>query len=203
MKGRVLLTGFEPFGGSHVNPSNEACRRLEGETFNGYRVVVETIPLRYDEVKPKLVKAIEKHGPSAIICTGQSGAATINLERVGINVADARIPYNCGAKPTDKPIVDGGPVAYFTKLPLRRLLEALKAAGIPATISNSAGTFGCNHVFYELMHHLDEEKLDIPAGFIHVPSLPEQVTEKGTPSMSLDTTIKALKVVIRETIMGI
>ena len=195
MKGRVLLTGFEPFGGSHVNPSNEACRRLEGETFNGYKVAVETIPLRYDEVKLKLLEAIEKHDPSAIICTGQSGAATINLERVAINVADARIPYNCGAQPTDKPIVDGGPVAYWTKLPLRRLLEALKAAGIPATISNSAGTFGCNHIFYELMHYLDETSWDIPAGFIHVPPLPEQVVDKGAASMSVETTAQALRVV--------
>jgi len=195
VKGRVLLTGFEPFGGSHVNPSNEACRRLEGETFNGYKVAVETIPLRYDEVKLKLLEAIEKHDPSAIICTGQSGAATINLERVAINVADARIPYNCGAQPTDKPIVDGGPVAYWTKLPLRRLLEALKAAGIPATISNSAGTFGCNHIFYELMHYLDETGWDIPAGFIHVPPLPEQVVDKGAASMSVETTAQALRVV--------
>lgn len=198
MKGRVLLTGFEPFGGSHVNPSNEACRRLEGETFNGYRVAVETIPLRYDEVKPRLLEAIEKHDPSAIICTGQSGAATINLERVAINVADAKIPYNCGAQPTDKPIVDDGPVAYLTKLPLRRLLEVLKAAGIPATISNSAGTFGCNHVFYELMRYLDEAGRDIPAGFIHVPPMPEQVVDKGAASMSVETTAQALRVVVDE-----
>ena len=194
----MLLTGFEPFGGSHVNPSDEACRRLEGETFNGYRVEVETIPLRYDEVKPRLLEAIEKHRPSAIICTGQSGAATINLERLAINVADAKIPYNCGAQPKDKPIVDGGPVAYMTKLPLRRLLEALKVDGIPATISNSAGTFGCNHVFYELMRYLDEAGSDIPAGFIHVPPLPEKVVDKGTASMSVETTAQALRVVVEE-----
>jgi pyroglutamyl-peptidase len=181
-----------------VNPSNEACRRLEGETFNGYSVTVETIPLRYDEVKPRLLEAIEKHYPSAIICTGQSGAATINLERVAINVADARIPYNCGAQPTDKPIVDSGPAAYFTKLPMRRLLKALKLAGIPATLSNSAGTFGCNHIFYELMHYLDETGSGIPAGFIHVPPLPEQVVEKGTASMSVETTAQALRVVVDE-----
>jgi pyroglutamyl-peptidase len=198
VKGRVLLTGFEPFGGSYVNPSNEVCRRLKDEVFNGYRVVVETIPLKYDEVKPRLLEAIEKHGPSAIICTGQSGAATINLERVTINVADARIPYNCGAQPTDKPIVDGGPAAYFTKLPLRKLLKALKVAGIPATISNSAGTFGCNHIFYELMRYLDETGSGIPAGFIHVPPLPEQVVDKGTAPMSVETTAQALRVVVEE-----
>jgi pyroglutamyl-peptidase len=99
LRGTILLTGFEPFGGSHVNPSIEACRRLEGRTFNVYRVVVEEIPLRYAEVRPRLLEAVERHVPSAVVCTGQSGAATINVERVAINVADARIPYNCGDKP--------------------------------------------------------------------------------------------------------
>jgi len=198
MKGKVLLTGFEPFGGSHVNPSIEACRRLEGRAFNGYEVAVEMIPLRYDDVRPELLKGVERHMPSAVVCTGQSGAATINLERVAINVADARIPYNCGAQPVDRVIVEGGPVAYLTRLPLRRLLGDLRAAGVPSAISNSAGTFGCNHVFYELMHHLREDGLDIPAGFIHVPPLPEQVADKGTPSMSLETTVKALSIVLEE-----
>ena len=199
MRGRVLLTGFEPFGGSHVNPSIEACRRLEGETFNGNRAVVEMIPLRYDDVRPKLLSALEKHRPSAVICTGQSAAATVNLERVAINVADARIPYNCGTQPSDRAIVEAGPVAYWSRLPLRGILRALRDAGIPSAISNSAGTFGCNHIFYELMHHLDEEGLGIPAGFIHVPSLPEQVAEKGTPSMSLETTVRALRIAAEET----
>lgn len=203
MKGKVLLTGFEPFGGSHVNPSIEACRRLEGETVNGHRVMVEMIPLRYDEMRAGLLAAIKKHRPSAIICTGQSGVATINLERLAINVADARIPYNCGTQPVDKPIVEDGPVAYWSRLPLRSILKALRDAGIPSVISNSAGTFGCNHVFYELMHHLDEEGLDIPAGFIHVPPLPEQVADKGTPSMSLETTVRALRIATEETVKNI
>jgi pyroglutamyl-peptidase len=198
MKGKVLLTGFEPFGGSHINPSIEACRRLEGRIFNGYGVAVEMIPLRYDEVKTELVKAMDRHRPSAVICTGQSGAATVNLERVAINVADARIPYNCGSQPVDRTIVDGGPVAYWSRLPLRRLLGALRAAGVPSIISNSAGTFGCNHVFYELMHYLDTTESDNPAGFIHVPALPEQVADKGTPSMGLETTVMALSVVLEE-----
>lgn len=203
MKRKVLLTGFEPFGGSHVNPSIEACRRLEGETVKGHRIMVEMIPLNYDEVKPCLLEALERHMPSAVICTGQSGVATINLERVAINVADARIPYNCGAQPVDKLIVEDGPVAYWSRLPLRSILKALKDSGIPSAISNSAGTFGCNHIFYELMHHLEEEKLNIPAGFIHVPSLPEQVVDRGTPSMSLETTVRALRIATEETVKTI
>ncbi len=200
MKGKVLLTGFEPFGGSHVNPSIEACRRLEKETVNEHQVVVEMIPLRYDEVRPRLLEALERHMPSAVICTGQSGAASINLERVAINVADARIPYNCGTQPVDRPIVEDGPAAYWSRLPLRRILKALRDSGIPSVISNSAGTFGCNHIFYELMHHIEEEGLDISAGFIHIPPLPEQVTDKGTPSMSLETTVRALRIATEETV---
>ena len=192
----ILLTGFEPFGGSHINPSIEACKPYDGKTINGVEIKVVEIPLRYDEVKPALIKAIEDSNPSAVICTGQSGASTINLERVAINVADARIAYNCGTQPKDRPIQKEGPVAYFSTLPLRKLLAALIEAKIPSVISNSAGTFGCNHIFYELMHYLSEKELDIPGGFIHVPSLPEQVMEKKTPSMSLDLIIDALGVVL-------
>lgn len=198
LKGKILVTGFEPFGGSDVNPSIMACRSLEGRVFNGYRVEVEEIPLRYVEVRPRLHEAFERHSPSAVVCTGQSGAATFNVERVAINVADARIPYNCGDKPYDRLIVEGGPAAYFTRLPYRRLLRALEEAKVPCSLSNSAGTFGCNHVFYELMHHLSVKGLEIPAGFIHVPSLPEQVLKKKTASMSLETTVRGLEAVLME-----
>ena len=203
LKGTILLTGFEPFGGSDVNPSIEACRRLEGRAFNGYRVAVEEVPLRYAEVRPRLVEAVERHSPSAMVCTGQSGAATVNVERVAINVADARIPYNCGDKPRDRAIVEGGPAAYFTGLPYRRLLKTLEEAGVPCILSNSAGTFGCNHVFYELMHHLSVNSVEVPAGFIHVPSLPEQVLEKKTASMNLDTTVRGLEAVLEELSRGL
>jgi pyroglutamyl-peptidase len=203
LKDVILLTGFEPFGGSDVNPSIEACMRLEGRTFNGYRVAVEEIPLRYAEVQPRLVEAVERHSPSAVVCTGQSGAATVNVERVAINVADARIPYNCGDQPRDRAIVEDGPTAYFTGLPIRRLLKALNEAGVPCSLSNSAGTFGCNHVFYELMHYLSVNGVEVPAGFIHVPSLPEQVLEKKTASMSLDTTVRGLEAVLEELTMGL
>jgi len=193
----ILLTGFEPFGGISINPSIEACKPYEGKVINGAKIKVAQIPLRYDEVKPSLVKAIEETKPAAIICTGQSGSGTINLERVAINVADARIPYNCGTQPVDKTIEPEGPVAYFSTLPLRKLLAALTEAKIPTVISNSAGTFGCNHIFFELMHYISENKADIPAGFIHVPSLPEQVIEKkNQPSMALSLTTKALGVAL-------
>ena len=175
----ILLTGYEPFGGSHVNPSIEACKLLDSKEYNGYQVKVVEIPLRFDEIRPTIINAVKETKPSAVICTGQSGlATTINLERVAINIVDARIPYNCGKKPVDEPIVPDGPVAYFSTLPLRKMQESLEKAKVPVKISNSAGTFGCNHIFYEIRHYLESKGSDIPAGFIHVPSLPEQVIEK-------------------------
>ncbi len=193
----ILLTGFEPFGDSHINPSIEACKPLDGKDYNGYRVKVVEILLRFDEVRPSLVKAIEKTKPSAVVCTGQAGSSMIRLERVAINVADARIAYNCGKQPVDEPIVDDGPVAYFSTLPLRKMLAAIEEEKVPVTISNSAGTFGCNHIFYDLMHYIEEEELGIPGGFIHVPSLPEQAIKKQGPSMSLDLIVKALETAVK------
>ena len=192
----ILLTGFEPFGGSNINPSIEACKPHNGKKYNDCIVKVVEIPLIYDEIKPSLVKAIKETKPSAVICTGQSGSEDIRLERVAINIADARIPYNCGTQPFDKTIVVNGPVAYFSTLPLRNLLEELIEAKIPSVISNTAGTFGCNHIFYELMHYRAEKDLIIPAGFIHVPSLPEQVIGKTRPSMAQSLITESLGVVM-------
>ena len=195
----ILLTGFEPFGGSHINPSIEACKPLHGREYNGFKVKVVEIPLRFHEVRTSLVKAIEETKPSAVISTGQSGSSMIRLERVAINVADARIAYNCGKQPVDETIVEDGPVAYFSSLPLRKMLAAIEEAKIPVSISNSAGTFGCNHIFYDLMHHIEEKELGIPGGFIHVPSLPEQAMKKQGPSMSLDLITKALETAVKVT----
>jgi len=193
----ILLTGFEPFGGSQINPSIEACKPLDGREYNGYRVKVVEIPLRFHEVRPSLIKAIEETGPSAVLCTGQAGSSMIRLERVAINVADARIAYNCGKQPEDEPIVKDGPVAYFSTLPLRKMLAAIEEEKVPVAISNSAGTFGCNHIFYDLMHFIEENALGMPGGFIHVPSLPEQAMKKLGPSMSLDLIVKALDAAVK------
>lgn len=193
---KILLTGFEPFGGSDVNPSIHACRSLDRRELHGFTVVVEEIPLRYGEIRETIERLIEKVRPAAAVCTGQSGRAFIALERVAINVADARIPYNCGARPRDERLRPDGPAAYFTRLPLRKLLDGLREAKIPAEISNSAGTFGCNQIFFHLMDYVESKDLDIPAGFIHVPPLPEQVVEKGTPSMTVELIAQALEKVV-------
>ena len=192
----ILLTGFEPFGGSDVNSSIQACRRLEGKKYNGLQVVVEEIPLRFHEMRGIIEGHIEKHRPSAVVCTGQSSRAFIALERIAINVGDARNPYNCGYKPVDERLNEDGPDGIFSKLPLRPLLEALKEAKIPVEISNSAGTYGCNQIFYHLMDFLAREEIDIPSGFIHVPCLPEQAVDKTVPSMTLDLIARALEVAV-------
>ena len=191
---KILLTGFEPFGGSTVNPSISACRRLEGKRVNGFVIVVEEIPLRFHEIRSAIEEHIARLDPAAVICTGQSSRALISLERVAINIADARIPYNCGTHPVDERLNGEGPAAYFSALPLREILGAVKEAGVPVGISNSAGTFGCNQIFYHLMDYRYRLGLEIPAGFIHVPCLPEQAINKAKPSMSLDLMVEALEV---------
>ena len=191
---KILLTGFEPFGESAVNPSIAACRRLEGKKVNGFEIVVEEIPLRFHEIRSAIEEHIARLDPAAVICTGQSSRALISLERVAINIADARIPYNCGTHPVDERLNGEGPAAYFSALPLREILEAVKEAGVPVGISNSAGTFGCNQIFYHLMDYRYRLGLEIPAGFIHVPCLPEQAINKAKPSMSLDLMVEALEV---------
>ena len=191
---KILLTGFEPFGGSTVNPSISACRRLEGKRVDGFEIVVEEIPLRFHEIRSAIEEHIARLDPAAVICTGQSSRALISLERVAINVANARIPYNCGTHPVDELLNGEGPAAYFSALPLREILGAVKEAGIPVGISNSAGTFGCNQIFYHLMDYRSRLGLEIPAGFIHVPCLPEQAINKAKPSMSLNLIVEALEV---------
>lgn len=198
---KILLTGFEPFGGSKINPSLEAVKALNGKTLGGYSIVGEEIPLAFNKIKLTIETLIEKHEPVAVISVGQSGRDRISLERITINLADARIPYNCGTKPFDQILEPEGPVAYFSKLPIRKMLQKLQEAGIPAEISYSAGTYGCNQLFYHLMHYISTQGLNIPAGFVHVPSLPEQVINKrNIHSMCLDLIIFALENVINTVI---
>ena len=196
-KGRILLTGYEAFGDFRVNPSIAACERLEGKVINGYEVVVEEIPMRFRDVRGAIEGHLESHKPSAVVCTGVSGAgARISVERVAVNVFDSRGRNVMGEVPQDTPLREGGPVAYFATLPIRKVLMALKEAKIPAALSNSAGADGCNQIFYHLMDYLAREGVDIPAGFVHVPRLPEQALDARMPSMALDFSARALEVVV-------
>jgi len=198
-KGVILLTGYEPFGEFKRNSSIEACRKLEGMVYREYRVVVEEITMDFTKVRDIIEDHIENNKPSAIICTGVSGAGSgIAVERIAINVSTALPPRWEGDVDLDKPLRDGGPAGYFTTLPYRKLLEALKDAKIPASLSGSAGTVGCNQIFYYILDYLTRNKINIPAGFIHVPRLPEQAVDGRRASMSVESSARAIEAVVDE-----
>jgi len=194
---RVLLTGFEPFGGESVNPSLEAVKQLHGRVIGGAEVVAEAIPTEFGRSIDVLERLIRRVRPDTVICVGQAGGrARITPERVAINWMDAPIPDNAGQQPVDAPIVPGGPVAYWSTLPVKRIVSALREAGIPAAVSYTAGTYVCNHLFYGLMHLLDTQFPGVRGGFIHVPFLPEQTVDREAPSMSLQEIVRGLAIAV-------
>lgn len=191
----VLVTGFEPFGGDPINPSGEIARALDGRVIGGRMVAGATLPCVFGESRYELVRLIRAHQPGLVICTGLAGGrAEITPERIAINVDDARIADNAGGQPIDAPVVRGGPAAYWSRLPIKAMVAALRARAIPAAVSQTAGTFVCNHVFYALMHTLRWQR-QVRGGFIHVPFLPEQVT-RGEPSLPLATMIDGIALAI-------
>jgi pyroglutamyl-peptidase len=197
---RILLTGFEPFGGSSVNPSIQVVRALAGERIDGIELSVAMLPVDRVSGPSTLITALDTYRPDRVVCLGQaSGRAALSIERVAVNLLDFNIADNAGALVTDEPIVPGGPAAYFATLPVRQMLVAVRAAGVPAELSLSAGTFLCNQVLYTLLHHLAVNGMSAPAGFIHVPALPEQAAAHHglIPSMSLDTMIAGVHAAVR------
>lgn len=195
---KVLLTGFDAFGGDSTNPSWLAVQALHGRQIAGHQIVAARLPTVFGESLALLLQLMEKHQPRWVVCTGVAGTRdAVSLERVAINLADARIPDNAGAQPVDASVVPGGPAAYFTSLPVRTMLEALQREGITAEISQTAGTFVCNHVFYGLMHYLAHRSTKTPCrgGFIHLPYLPEQAhAPRGMP---LETMVRGLQAALR------
>jgi pyroglutamyl-peptidase len=191
----VLVTGFEPFGADDVNPSGLAAQALDGRDVAGHRIVGARLPTAFDAAIDALRELLGRHRPALVVCTGQAGGrSAISLERVAINVDDARIPDNAGAQPVDTPVVEGAPAAYFTTLPIKAMLGALMDGAIVAEISQTAGTFVCNHVFYGLMHELATHPAlaGTRGGFVHVPWLPGQ----GQPAMPLDKIVQGLEMAI-------
>jgi pyroglutamyl-peptidase len=190
----VLVTGFDPFGGSAVNPSWDAIHALDGRMVAGHRIVGGEIPTVFGASLQRLEALMEQHQPRLVICTGQAGGRpAVSLERIAINVNDARIPDNAGARPIDLPIVPDGPAAYFTTLPIKAMLQALLDAGVRAEVSQTAGTFVCNQTFYGLMHLLARPRWQgVRGGLIHVPWLPAQ----GQPSMRLEDIVRGLELAI-------
>ena len=192
---RVLVTGFEPFGSDAVNPSWSVAQALHGRQIAGHRVVGAQLPVAFGRSLTRLRELLVLHRPGLVICCGLAGGrGGLSLERVAINVSDARIADNDQAQPVDEPVLPGGPAAYFTGLPVKAMLAALRREGIAAEVSQTAGTFVCNQVFYGLMHQLAGQPGGgaVRGGFIHVPWLPEQ----GRPSMPLDQMVRGLGMAI-------
>lgn len=180
----VLLTGFEPFGGASRNPSGEIALAWHGRDVAGARVVGAVLPCVFGRARRELDQLLRRHRPSVVLCLGvAAGRAAITPERVAINVDDARIPDNACRQPIDHPVVRGGPVAYWSTLPVKAIVADLRARGLPAEVSQTAGTFLCNHVFYALMYAI-RRRTGVRAGFVHVPAMSEAAAP-GEPSLPL------------------
>lgn len=194
----ILLTGFAPFDGQPTNPSWEAVRALRGKRIAGHRIVARCLPVAFDASLKQLRAALRETSPALVVCMGLAGGRErISLERVAINVDDARIPDNEGDQPIDEAVVAGGPAAYFSTLPIKSMLAGLRDAGFPVEISQTAGTYVCNHVFYGLMHALRNRRR-IRAGFIHIPYSPEQAAGiADAPCVAVETVIDALRLALR------
>lgn len=188
----VLVTGFEPFAGQRVNPSQLAVEAIAGRTIAGRRIETAILPVVFGGATAALRRAVRRHRPELVICVGEAGGrAEITVERVAINVDDARIADNAGARPIDRAIARRGPAAYWSTLPIKAIVAALARRDIPAAVSQTAGTFVCNHVFYGLMRTLARRR-GVRGGFIHVPF----VRGQGTPSLPLATIVDGLTLAI-------
>lgn len=195
---KVLITGFDPFGGERVNPAWEAVKAMKSN-IDGIEVVKLQIPTVFKKSAEKLYAGIEEHKPDVVICIGQAGGRyDISVERVAINMDDGRIPDNEGYQPIDTPVYADGESAYFATLPIKGIVEEVKLAKIPASVSNTAGTYVCNHIMYSLLYYISKNNLNIKGGFIHVPYITEQVVDKkNMPYMEVSTITKALECAVQ------
>lgn len=207
----VLVTGFDPFDRDSINPSWEAARALDGWRFElpdgqAVRVHARRMPCAFGAALQALDEAIDELRPQLVLAIGQAGGRSeITPERVAINVDDGRICDNAGCQPIDVPVIEGAPAAYFSTLPIKALVRELRASGIPAAVSNTAGTFVCNHLFFGLMHRIATRHLPggLRGGFIHIPLLPEQAARLpgGLPSLPLEMVVEALRISVRTALL--
>lgn len=194
---KILVTGFDPFGSDKINPAIEAVKRLP-DTIKGAKIIKLEIPTVFNKSAQVVHQAIVKEQPDYVLNVGQAGGrSALTPERVAININDGRIPDNDGYQPLDEPIQPDGDTAYFTQLPIKAMAKAIRAAGLPAIVSNTAGTYVCNHIFYQVQYMRTKEFPKLKAGFIHIPFLPEQViTRPNQPSMALADIVKGLTAAI-------
>ncbi len=200
----ILLTGFEAFGNTPVNPAEQVAKRLDGEILDGARIVSRIIPNTFFVCINAVTAALNETGADAVVMLGEyGGRATISVERIAQNFNDSTrygLKDNAGVELQGEPTAPDGPLAYHSTLPLRAMVKAMRDGGIPAEISDAAGTFCCNHLFYGILHHLATAGNGIPAGWIHLPHLPEvaaRVENIGAPSMSAETAAEGLRLALR------
>lgn len=192
----VLLTGFEPFAGDATNPSGDAVRTVAERWTGAETLVTEVLPVTFAGAADRLRALIEEHSPDVVIATGLAGnRAEVTPERVAINLADARIPDNAGAQPLDEHSVPGSPAAYFATLPVKAIAAAIADAGVPASVSHSAGTFVCNHVMFTALDAVASQH-DARAGFVHVPWAAE-TAPAGAPALPLADIVRSLEIAVR------
>lgn len=198
----VLVTGFAPFGGEAINSSWQTARALDGVRIGAGRaaavVVARQLPCEFDAARAVLERLVRRLDPQLVVALGQTNRRSdVSIERVAINVNDARIADNAGAKPIDTPVIEGAPVGYFSSLPIKSIVQAIRKAGIPASVSQTAGTYVCNHLFFGLMHLLATRYADKRGGFIHLPPLPQQAALlPDTASLALPTMAEAVRIAI-------
>ena len=190
---KIIVTGFDPFGGETINPSIECVKALP--EIEGVELIRLELPTVFKESAKRLNEVINDVKPDAVLSVGQAGGRPgITMERIAINVDDARIPDNISQQPIDETIQTEGEAAYFTTLPIKRIVKAIREAGISAEVSNSAGTFVCNHIMYQSLFAATKADKPFKAGFMHIPFIPEQTTDK--PSLPLEESTKALQIAI-------
>ena len=190
---KIIVTGFDPFGGEKINPSIECVKALP--EIEGVELIRLELPTVFKESAKRLNEVINDVKPDAVLSVGQAGGrAGITMERIAINVDDARIPDNISQQPIDEEIQVEGEAAYFSTMPIKRIVKAIREAGISAEVSNSAGTFVCNHIMYQALFAAKKADKPFKAGFMHIPFIPEQTADK--PSLPLEESTKALQIAI-------
>ena len=190
---KIIVTGFDPFGGEKINPSIECVKALP--EIEGVEIIRLELPTVFKESALRLNEVIDDVKPDAVLSVGQAGGRPgITMERIAINVDDARIPDNSSQQPIDEVIQGDGEAAYFSTLPIKRIVKAIREAGISAEVSNTAGTFVCNHIMYQALFAATKADKPFKAGFMHIPFIPEQTTDK--PSLPLEESTKALQIAI-------
>lgn len=194
---KLLVTAFDPFGGESINPASEALKKVQS-TKENMELVKIIVPTVFHKSIETVISAIETERPDAVLCIGQAGGRKeITPERVAINIDDARICDNEGNQPIDEKIYEDGENAYFSTLPIKAIVTKLKEANLPATLSNTAGTFVCNHLMYGVLHWISKHKAPIRAGFIHIPFMTEQVVGcQDKPSLPLEDIVKGIEITL-------